>query len=56
MVFYRVLCMFNRHRPDRDRVRWTGLNYVADCKVCHQRIRRISKGRWSLLRQSESES
>lgn len=55
MIFARALCVLNRHRPDRDRVRWTGFNYVSNCNICGTRIRRLSHGNWRALKGAESD-
>lgn len=44
----RLLCMFNRHRPRRDRIQWDGLNYIAACRHCAGPIRRQTRGGWRM--------
>ncbi|HZU63652.1 MAG TPA: hypothetical protein VFF98_08210 [Novosphingobium sp.] len=40
------LCLFNRHAPDRNRVKWDGLHFIGKCRFCGKPIRRRDKGRW----------
>ena len=42
----RLLCLFNRHQPDRNRVKWDGLDYLATCRSCGKPIRRIRHKLW----------
>ena len=47
-MFGRILCLFNRHRPKRDRISWDGLAYVSHCRHCGATIRRRPRGGWRL--------
>ena len=40
------LCLFNRHAPTHNRVKWDGFNFVSTCRYCAQPIRRKEKGQW----------
>ena len=40
------LCMFNRHSPYRQFVKWDGLNFVGECKHCGEHIRRKEHKVW----------
>jgi hypothetical protein len=40
------LCLFNRHSPRRNRVKWDGLHFVGPCRFCDKPVRRLDKGRW----------
>ncbi|HWU02739.1 MAG TPA: hypothetical protein VN222_08385 [Novosphingobium sp.] len=40
------LCLFNRHAPHRNRVKWDGLNFVGTCRHCGKPIRRKAHGGW----------
>lgn len=42
----RVFCLFNRHRPIREDVEWTGLHHQGTCKTCGVLIRRLEGGGW----------
>ncbi|WP_225009687.1 MULTISPECIES: hypothetical protein [Novosphingobium] len=42
----RLLCVFNRHRPRRERISWDGLAYVSRCRHCNDAIRRRPRGGW----------
>lgn len=46
MQLRRLLCVFNRHRPIRDKIEWNGLNYSGFCKYCGSDIMRLDKGGW----------
>lgn len=50
MMFGRVLCLFNRHRPRRDKVTWDGFNYHSECAHCGKRIYRRQGGGWRAVR------
>ena len=50
MIFGRVLCLFNRHRPQRDKVAWDGGNYNSQCVDCGKRIYRRQGGGWRATR------
>lgn len=45
-MFGRLLCLFNRHRPRRERILWDGLAYVSHCRRCERAIRRRTRGGW----------
>jgi hypothetical protein len=40
------LCLFNRHAPTRNRVKWDGLNFVGTCRFCKKAIRKQHHGSW----------
>jgi hypothetical protein len=40
------LCIFNRHTPNRHRVKWDGLNFVGTCRFCKSPIRKIDRRGW----------
>lgn len=40
------LCLFNRHAPYRQFVKWDGLNFVGQCKHCGEAIRRKEHRVW----------
>lgn len=40
------LCLFNRHAPNRNRVKWDGLNYIGTCRFCKRTIRKQHHGNW----------
>lgn len=40
------LCLFNRHAPQRGRVKWDGLNFVGHCRFCKRHIRKKHYGGW----------
>lgn len=40
------LCLFNRHAPHRNRVKWDGLNFVGPCRYCKRAIRKEHHGSW----------
>lgn len=42
----RLLCLFNRHRPLRDKIEWNGMTYIGTCKYCGAEIQRLDKGGW----------
>jgi hypothetical protein len=46
MLFGRVLCLFNRHRPQRRNVVWDGFHYTSDCTHCGKPVFRRSGGGW----------
>ena len=46
MTFRLPLCLFNRHAPNRNRVKWDGLHFVSTCRYCSKPVRRLDKGRW----------
>lgn len=46
MSQFRLLCLLNRHRPVREEVVWTGINYFGICKHCGADIRRREGGGW----------
>ncbi|MCW1382009.1 hypothetical protein OLX02_04165 [Novosphingobium sp. KCTC 2891] len=46
IMFGRLLCLFNRHRPRRDRIEWDGFNYISDCRHCEATVRRQPRGGW----------
>lgn len=45
----RIFCLFNRHRPVRERVQWNGTHYVAECRRCGRPIRRRTQGGWRAM-------
>ena len=46
MNFRRLLCLFNRHTPNRNRTKWSGHFYVSTCTACGEPIHRIGKQKW----------
>lgn len=40
------LCLFNRHTPNRHRVKWDGLNFVGTCRFCKSPIRKVEHRGW----------
>jgi len=40
------LCVFNRHDPYRQFVKWDGLNFVGECRHCGAQIRRKEHRVW----------
>jgi hypothetical protein len=46
MLLQPVLCVFNRHEPDRDKAVWDGLHYVARCRACGREIYRLKSKTW----------
>ena len=40
------LCLFNRHVPNRHRVKWDGLNFVGTCRYCKRPIRKEEHKGW----------
>ena len=54
-MFNRLLCLFNRHRPDRNRVKWDGKDYIATCRSCGRPIRRIRHKQWQACQQAPNE-
>ena len=40
------LCWFNRHTPNRNRVKWDGVSFVGTCRFCGDKVRRREKGSW----------
>ena len=40
------LCLFNRHAPRRNKVRWDGLNFVGTCRFCSKPIRKVNEKIW----------
>jgi len=40
------LCLFNRHKPYRSRVKWDGYHFVGTCRHCGKSIRRLENGGW----------
>jgi hypothetical protein len=34
----KLLCLFDRHRPDRKGIQWEGICYTAHCKRCGEKI------------------
>ena len=40
------LCLFNRHHPTRNRVKWDGFNFVGTCRHCGKPIRWLEHGGW----------
>jgi len=40
------LCLFNRHVPNRHRVKWDGFNFVAACRYCKRPIRKEEHSAW----------
>ncbi len=47
MVLGRLLCLLDRHNPDRNRVRWDGFSYSGHCVRCEATIRRLRQRRWT---------
>ncbi|MEO0031528.1 MAG: hypothetical protein RIS94_1286 [Pseudomonadota bacterium] len=46
MVLARLACLFDRHRPLREGVRWNGTHYVAGCRHCGKAIQRQTHCGW----------
>lgn len=40
------LCWFDRHTPNRNRVKWDGVSFVGACRFCGAKVRRREKGSW----------
>jgi len=40
------LCVFNRHDPYRQFVKWDGLHFVGECRHCGAQIRRKEHRVW----------
>jgi hypothetical protein len=40
------LCIFNRHIPVRKRVKWDGLHFVGQCRMCGRPICKHENGSW----------
>ena len=40
------LCLFNRHAPEADNVRWRGLNRASTCRWCKADIHQDTGKRW----------
>jgi acetyl esterase/lipase len=55
MTFGRISCLFNRHRPNREKVTWDGLNYNSDCAHCGKRIFRLHGGGWRAVRAPQAQ-
>ena len=47
-VFHNLLCMINRHRPTRNKVRHRGTTYISVCRYCHHDIERRRSKVWVL--------
>lgn len=47
MIWARMLCWIDRHRPNRDRIKWDGSAYVGHCLHCGAAVRRLRKKRWT---------
>lgn len=41
-----LLCLFNRHEPDRSAAQWDGTHYVSHCLCCGKHVRRKARGEW----------
>ncbi|WP_164852635.1 hypothetical protein [Novosphingobium umbonatum] len=46
MNLRRFLCLFNRHRPNRNRTKWNGHFYTSKCEACGQPVYRLGKQKW----------
>jgi hypothetical protein len=46
LVFNNLLCMINRHRPTRNKVRHRGSTYTSVCRYCHHEIERRRAKVW----------
>jgi hypothetical protein len=46
MLLPMPLCLFNRHKPDRAKAKWNGVDFVANCRHCGTRIRRKEHRLW----------
>jgi hypothetical protein len=44
-----ILCLFNRHDPDRQKARWEGLHYVGKCRHCGRDIYRRKAKTWRAI-------
>lgn len=40
------LCLFGRHTPRRNKVKWDGLHFVGACRHCGTALRRKDHGGW----------
>ena len=47
MFLYRIMCLFDRHRPIRSKVRSEGGYLIGNCRRCGTRIRRTGKRNWA---------
>ncbi|WP_295633286.1 hypothetical protein [Novosphingobium sp.] len=45
-MFNNLLCMINRHRPTRNKVRHRGNTYTSVCRYCHHEIERRRAKVW----------
>jgi hypothetical protein len=49
MLVQKILCVFNRHEPDRHKAVWDGLHYVARCRACGREIYRVKSKSWRAI-------
>jgi len=49
VILQPILCVFNRHRPDRNKVEWDGLHYVGHCGRCGREIYRRKSKSWRAI-------
>ena len=53
MAFRLPLCLFNRHAPNRHKVKWDGLNFVGTCRYCKASIRKSTPKHWTKVPPTE---
>jgi hypothetical protein len=46
MMLPMPLCLFNRHKPNRARAKWDGVDFVGTCRHCGTHIRRKEHKHW----------
>ncbi|MDX3911025.1 MAG: hypothetical protein QHC67_14570 [Sphingobium sp.] len=49
MILQSILCLLNRHKPDRHKAKWDGVHYVAGCTACGRKIYRRKAKRWRAI-------
>jgi hypothetical protein len=49
MIPQSILCLFNRHRPDRHKAHWDGTHYVAACTACGRQVYRRKSKTWRAI-------
>jgi rRNA maturation protein Nop10 len=45
---YLPLCWFNRHAPKRRTAKKDRDTFVAKCRFCGEKVRRMAPGKWKL--------
>lgn len=49
MIPQSILCLINRHKPDRNKARWDGFHYVGACTACGREVYRLKSKTWRAI-------